>query len=453
MRLPILRKSYTTIFSDKNKVASQALLAYYEYVMEVLFVLAYYIKGGIPLKGKVTVHGAKNAALPVMAAAVMCTGETVIENCPPIGDVSVMEEILLSLGCGVKREDNRLILNCDNVSGSLGEEFACRIRGSILLLGPLAARTGFAEVPRPGGCRIGTRPVDIHTYVMERLGYKIRETASHICCERIKEAADEIVLPYPSVGATENAAAAACLCGKDIVLRNCAAEPEISCLCDFLKSAGAEIEGDGKRTIHIKGGKKLYGMKNTLMGDRIEAATYLVMAASTGGEIELEGIKQAHIADIVSVLEKAGAEVLSEGDGIRVKASGRLRGAGRITTGPYPMFSTDIHPLAASLMAVSEGESVIEENVFENRFAYIKELKKMGAHIEIFHRKAIIKGVEKLYGAQVTAPDLRGGAALVAAALAAEGESIIEGENIIKRGYLSFDETIRSLDGNICQKQ
>lgn len=413
-------------------------------------ILSYHIKGGAKVQGEYRVRGAKNAVLPIIAASVMAEGETCIYNCPDISDVRVMRDILKELGAKSEADNNTVTADCRGILQSvIPKELGARIRASIFFIAPLLSRTGSVSVPVPGGCHIGKRPVDIHIDVMRAFGAEAEETGEKIICRADRLCGADITLRFPSVGATENAVMAAVCADGASCIRNCAREPEIVCLADYLRSCGAEIKGDGTDTIEINGIKQLQAADIRLMPDRIECGTYMAMAAATGGELFAGGISGRYLQSFMEAMEAAGCSFRCFDDGILLHKNDGLRGDIRIKTEPYPGFPTDLHPQFAAMMCRSRGSCEIEETLFENRYKYIEELKKTGGNIEVFQKKAIIKGVPKLRGARIQAPDLRGGAALVTAALCACGESVIDNAQYIQRGYCGFDETIRFLGGDI----
>lgn len=412
--------------------------------------MSYHIKGGNQIQGGYRVRGAKNAALPILAASLMAEGETHIHNCPDISDVRVMADILTALGAKVSADGDTVTADCRGICrNDIPAELGRSLRASVFFIAPLLSKTGSVSVPVPGGCHIGRRPVDIHIDVMKAFGAEAWAAGEKIICRADRLRGADIVLRYPSVGATENAIMAAVCADGASCIRNCAREPEIVCLADYLRSCGAKIAGDGTDTINIETARHLEAADISLMPDRIECGTYLVMAAATGGELLAEGINPEYLRGFTEAMEAAGCSFIYSGDSILLCKNSGLKGNVRIRTEPYPGFPTDLHPQFAAMMCVSEGSCEIEETVFENRYKYINELKKTGGNIEVFQKKAIIKGTPELKGAHMSAPDLRGGAALVTAALAAGGASIIDGTQYIQRGYCGFDETIRSLGGDI----
>ena len=410
------------------------------------------MEGGIPLQGEYEIRGSKNAALPILAASVCKGGIHEIYGCPRIGDICSMVEILRHLGASVTWCDD-----CITVDSRVLREAAVpvqlmgKLRSSVFLLGSLLARTGEAVIYRPGGCRIGRRPIDIHIAGLKEMGFSVEEDGD---CVRVKGRCrgGTVRLAYPSVGATENLMMAALAGDEYTVLENCAAEPEVADLQGFLCSCGFRVSGGGSRRIVIQGGKGCQDAMYFIMGDRIELATYMMALAGTGGDGILKGAEAEHVQPVMQVLQSMGAEIRAFEDWIWVKGCGRLKSPGNVTTGPYPGYPTDCQPQLMSLACCAQGRTLIREEVFENRFTHKKDLMKMGANIETCGKNAIIKGVGSLWGCDTEALDLRGGAALVLAGLMAEGKTRIAGIEHIERGYEDFAEGIRSLGGNIEKK-
>lgn len=413
------------------------------------------IFGGGPLRGELSVQGSKNAVLPMMAAAVLNQGVTVIEHVPDIVDVRCMMEILCSLGCSCTLDKSgRMTIDAECLSGScVRKEDMEKMRSSVILLGPLLARQGRACIYYPGGCMIGKRPIDLHLKALEQFGAEIAEeketgkvTASLSRRGGILSAV-EVEFPYPSVGATENAIFAAVAAEGESFLSGCAREPEIAALCHMLNRMGARILGVGTSHLRITGGLPLHGCTVRADGDRIVAGTYLIAAAAAGGEIEISGIRSEELASLTALLEEGGAVVYREQDRIYLR---RQRPFGRICakTGPYPDFPTDLQSPLLVLMSVSGG-GIVEETVFESRFKTALELNKMGAAAEVSGKLAKVREGRRLRGCRVRAWDLRGGAALVAAGLAAEGTTFVEQAEYIFRGYEDICRDLSSLGGTL----
>lgn len=412
------------------------------------------ITGGYPLMGELKTQGSKNAALPLLAASVLIKGTTVLEHCPDISDVICMLEILKTIGCTVVREGEMVIINARTLkSCAVPEKHAEKMRSSIALLGALLGRAAQAEIPLPGGCSIGKRPIDLHLMALKKLGAEIEE--KDILYARLSGCRDaEIVFPYPSVGAVQNAILASVLSQATVILKNCAREPEVEELCSFLNGAGADIKGAGTDTIVVRGVQELHEIRYTVCPDRIVAGTYLCMAAATGGTVTVFDVRLSELCSVMDAFESMGCVLKRYPDAVSLKMTGRARAIPLLKTMPYPGFPTDMQSPLMSVLTLAEGISVVRETVFENRFRVAEELRRMQADISIDEKQqlALIRGSRRLYPARMKAPDLRGGAALVIAALAAEGDSIIEDREYIERGYENMPERIRQL-GGICQNR
>lgn len=410
------------------------------------------ITESMPLKGEVRVSGAKNAALPIMAASLLSSDQSIIEEIPFLKDVRVMCDLLKSLGVAVDVQEsmNRVVVNPHDINNTLVPyELVNKMRASFLLAGPLLARAGTTRISMPGGCPIGSRPIDLHLKGFIAMGAEISKRNGYIqVTTRTRLKGASIYLDFPSVGATENIMMAAVLAQGQTIIENAAIEPEIVDLAACLASMGAEIKGAGTHTIKINGVRDLKGANHVVIPDRIEAGTFMVAAAITGGDVVIENIIPEHLKLISTKLREAGAEVSEKLTSIRVNASDRLK-AVDIITNPYPGFPTDMQAQIASLASRSEGTSIIEENIFENRFMYVDELNRMGANIKVKGRSAIVEGKRRLTGTQVKATDLRAGAALILAGLAAEGTTEITDTGHIERGYLRIDEKLSGLGANI----
>jgi len=412
----------------------------------------YIINGGNKLDGKIKIESAKNAVLPLLAGAILTNDEVVIKDCPKIKDVLSMINILKSLGVSAKFSEQDLIINSSNINScKVPYELTKELRSSVFMLGALVARLGCAKLSYPGGCEIGLRPIDIHISGLRRLGVNVLDMCGEIICcvEKIKDG--EIYLDFPSVGATENLILASVFVNGSVVIRNSAKEPEIVDLINFLISMGAKIEGAGSDTIIVTGVKKLHGTVYKPMPDRIEAGTYLIATAICGGKVELNNVKSENILSLIHKLRNNSCKIKINNDIIYIK-SGKGGRAFNIDTRPYPGFPTDLQAQITALATVSEGTSLITENIFEMRFRYARELLKMGADITIREKTAIVKGVKSLTGACVKAEDLRGGAALVLAGLSAEGESVVSDIHHIERGYLYLDKKLSFLGADIKKK-
>lgn len=406
-----------------------------------------------PLKGTVRISGAKNSALPIIAASLLSTGECILEDVPDLRDVDVICEVLSSLGADVKRVSReKLQINASIIDNfEAPYELMKKMRASFLVMGPLLARMGKARVSMPGGCAIGTRPIDLHLKGFKALGAEIEVGHGYVEASADKLKGERIYLDFPSVGATENIMMAAALAEGETIIENAAQEPEIVDLANFLNKIGGDIKGAGTSTIKIKGVKTLYGGRHQIIPDRIEAGTFMVAAAITKGDIIVENVVVDHVKSIIAKLKETGAEIIEDGDKIRVVGKKNIKSID-IKTMPYPGFPTDMQAQFMALMSVSDGTSIIIETVFENRFMHVDELKRMGANIKIEGRSAIIQGTNKLMGAPVKATDLRAGAALILSGLVAEGETEISNIFHIDRGYSNIEQKLSKLGAKIYRK-
>ncbi len=409
---------------------------------------AYHIEGGTPLTGELTVHGAKNSVLPILAAALL-TGETcVLHNCPRITDVDTALEILEYLGCRTEQQGGSLrICTYEAVPRPIPPELTGRMRAAVIFLGALLARFRQGCLAYPGGCALGERPIDLHLRGLEHLGYCCHSDDRYICCHGENPKGGIVALPFPSVGATENLILGALGCSGTTTVCNVAREPEIGDLIAFLRSCGAEITDRGSVLV-IRGGCRLRGTEYRIMADRMEAATYLAAAAATRGDVTLCGVEPSHLTAVTEVLRKAGCDLCMGKGRIRLRSYG-IRAVSPIKTAPYDGFPTDAQAPIMAVLACARGISIIEESIFTDRFLHVAGLRAMGARIRASRRYAIVDGVERLHGARVEATDLRGGAALVIAALSAEGCSRIDRTEHMERGYEAFTESLRSLGGKI----
>ena len=410
---------------------------------------SYIIEGGKKLQGETYVSGSKNASLPIMAASVLNKGITKLYNIPNIHDTQMMIEILKSLGCKVKKNGNKVVIDSSNITkfeipGNLMRE----MRSSVILAGGIIGRCKEATFSYPGGCDIGSRPIDLHLKAFEKLGIKVDEQYGKINCSAEEIKGTEINLDFPSVGATENAILAAVLAEGTTVIINAAMEPEIVDLQNFLNRAGAKVEGAGSNIVKIEGVKQLKNVSYNIMPDRIEAGTLLCAAAITGGKIKLNKVNCEHIKPVLDKLQEMGCKIDIQGDIVNLEANKRLK-ATNIRTMPYPGFPTDMQAIISAVLCVSNGTSVIVENIFENRYKYMQELQRMGAKIKIEGKTAIIKGTRKLYGSSVKATDLRGGASMVLAGLAAKGKTQVDEIKYILRGYECLDTKLNNLGAKI----
>ena len=411
---------------------------------------AFVVEGGTPLRGEIRVDGAKNATLPILAAAVL-TEETVrLHDVPEITDVKHMADILTMLGCQVTRKNGDMTVTCAGLhTWEMPDQLSKQIRSSIFLLGPILARFHKATVTFPGGCEIGLRPIDLHLSGLRCLGVKIEEEGGLIHCDGSSMHAGEVHFDYPSVGATENVMMAAVLVPGITTIHNPAREPEIVDLQNFINAMGGCVRGAGGHAIEIEGVSRLHGTEWTPMPDRIVAGTLLAAAAVTGGEITLTNAPESDMVAVTAKLREMGCRITEAPGRIALSAPQRLTAFGQLQTQPHPGFPTDMQVQMLALLAVSEGTGVITENVFENRFTHAGDLNRMGAHILCTGRTAVVRGVRELYGARVTARDLRGGAALVLAGLKAHGETHVERAELIDRGYDHLERQLTELGANI----
>ena len=409
------------------------------------------VTGRQKLSGEVYVQGAKNSALPILAATILTKGENVIHNCPELSDVDASLRILRYLGCNVTRHSSTLLINADNIDKSdIPDELMRKTRSSIVFLGAMLARTGKVRMSFPGGCEIGPRPIDIHIKALKQMGAKISEKHGFLECTTprgLKGA--KLALSFPSVGATEDIMIAACLANGTTTIINAAREPEICDLADYLNSCGAKIYGAGEGVIVIDGVCTLSGASHTIISDRIVAATLMACAAVTGSEITLDGIIQSHLAAIIPVFEEAGCSICCFDGKLKITSPDTLSSMKIIRTMPYPGFPTDAQAPILAMACIADGTTVFVENIFENRYRHISELIRMGAAIKTEGKVAVVEGVNTLYGATVHSTDLRGAAALVIAGLSAEGVTEIDGIKYLERGYENLEVVLASLGANI----
>lgn len=411
---------------------------------------SFVINGGRRLSGTLRVDGAKNAALPILAACVLTEEDVTLHGMPDITDVHRMTEILGMLGCRVKKDGHDMVISGrDMCSHEMPDGLSKQIRSSIFMLGPILSRFRQATVTYPGGCEIGMRPIDLHLTGLRALGVVICEEGGVIRCDGHAMHAGEIHLDYPSVGATENVMmAAACLPGTTVI-HNAAREPEIADLADFMNRMGARVSGAGSAVVVVEGVSRLHGTDYTPMPDRIVAGTLLAAAAITGGKITLTNAPVCHMHAVNAKLREMGCDLQETEDEIRLAAPARLRAFPMLQTQPHPGFPTDMQVQMLALLTVAQGTGVIVENVFENRFTHAAEMNRMGARILCAGRTAVVHGVPALTGAQVTARDLRGGAALALAGLAASGETTVENAALIDRGYERLENQLSALGAEI----
>lgn len=411
----------------------------------------YLVRGGNRIQGEALVHGSKNAALPILAACLLAEDEVILENLPRIRDVSLTMDLLREMGCEILLRgrtahiDSRTLLNTEACT-----ETTRRLRSSILFMGALLGRTGEGKIAYPGGCAIGKRPIDLHLSAFRDMGVEIQETEESLDCRAVHLRGCHLYLPFPSVGATENILLLAVRAEGVTVIHNAAREPEVVALARFLRAMGGEIYGEGTECILIEGVDSLHGAVFSIPADRIEGGTLLCAAAMTGGELYLKGLEREQMEAVQDTLCRTGCSLLWErNDFLWMRPPKQLVSDFTVVTGPFPAFPTDMQPLLMSLLTLANGQCMISETVFEARFSQAEELCRMGANIRISGQNAMIVGVKGLCGAEVFARDLRCGAALLCAALAAEGESLVHGAEYVERGYEKPEEVFSFLGGDI----
>ena len=410
----------------------------------------WHIRGGNRLEGACFVQGSKNASLPILAASIICPASTELLNVPQLRDVDAALRILRHLGCWAEQSGGEVTIDSRNLSCcNIPHSLMVEMRSSVIFMGALLARCGEARLSLPGGCQLGKRPIDLHLAALRQLGAEIDETGGEIDCQARELHGAEIVLPFPSVGATENIMLAAVRAKGDTVIRGAAREPEIVALQEYLRSMGVRITGAGTGTICIGDFQPEEAVTHRMIPDRIVASTIACAAAASGGNVEMRGVDSGHFSTVLHFLKLAGCDIINGKRSVRVRSSGKLRAVGEISTQPYPGFPTDAQPVLMAALLKAEGRTVITENIFENRYRQVPELQRLGADIAVSGRRAEIWGVDCLHGSALTATDLRGGAAMIVAALAAQGESTVFDDGHITRGYERFDMRLRSLGADI----
>lgn len=410
------------------------------------------IEGGNKLFGEINVQGSKNSSLPILASTLLCDGTTTLLNCPKLSDVYSSCRILNSIGSICNFTDNTLTVdscigfpNCIVPTNLMRE-----MRSSILYMGALLGKYGRCTISLPGGCQLGSRPIDIHLYGLQKLGADIKEEYGTIFCnakDGLK--GTKITLPFASVGATENLILASVLAKGETIIKNSAREPEISDLCDYLRSCGADIHGDGQSDIYINGVDSLHGCTHSIIPDRVVAVTYMCCVAITGGELVLNNVCTNHLDILLSMFDELGCDIHTYEDKIYITSKGRVHSLKNIKTMPYPAFPTDMQSPLMSVMTVGDKTSTFEETIFDSRYRHADELIRMGADIEVMGKIAIVRGVPKLYGTSVSATDLRGGASLVIAGLKADGLTEVSNLHYIDRGYQEIEKVLSSVGAKI----
>lgn len=408
------------------------------------------VRGGLPLKGQVEVHGAKNSVLPILAACLLCPERCIITRVPQLSDVTSATEILEILGCRTERLGSSIVVDATLAhTTQIPQNLMEKMRASFTFLGALLGRFGRGEVSLPGGCILGSRPVDYHIQALKRLGVQMEQQGEKLLFTWPHRHGAEIFLPFPSVGATENLLLAAVTVPGETVVHNAAREPEVMDLCRFLVAMGAEISGIGSGVLYIRGGKALSGTTHRVIPDRIECATYLMMTAACGGSVTLCDLCREDLVPVERVLRRLGCGLEYGERSLTLTAQAAPLQAGSVVAAAHPGFPTDAQaPLVATLLR-SAGESRVEDAVFPNRFAYVQQLQKFGGDISVCQNVATVRGVTRLYGAEATATDLRGGAAVLIAALQAEGESSILDAQLLLRGYADLEENLRALGADV----
>jgi len=412
------------------------------------------INGGAKLTGEYELTGAKNAVLPILAATIITGNECKITSCPDLSDVHTMFTILRELGCKITKEaDGEVVVDTRPVNSyTIPEHLMREMRSSVFLMGPMIARCGKVTLSYPGGCEIGLRPIDIHLSALRKLGVTIKEAHGFLECTADRLVGDRIVLDFPSVGATENVMLAATAAEGETRIINPAKEPEIIDLQNFLNACGAKVRGAGTGEIVISGKNSYHQVEHRVIPDRIEGGTILAAVAITGGNVILRNAIPEHMSMILSKLKEAGCRIREGRNTVELSAPARLQAVETVKTLPYPGFPTDMQSQFLTLMTVAQGTSVITETIFESRFKYVEELRKMGAKVKVDGRTAVVTGVKQLTGAKVVAKDLRGGASLVIAGLGARGETIVENICHIDRGYDKFEMALRRIGADISRE-
>ena len=410
----------------------------------------WHIRGGNRLEGACFVQGSKNASLPILAASIICPASTELLNVPQLRDVDAALRILRHLGCWAEQSGGEVTIDSRNLSCcSIPHSLMVEMRSSVIFMGALLARCGEARLSLPGGCQLGKRPIDLHLAALRKMGAEIEEDRGEIFCRAEALKGAEIVLPFPSVGATENIMLAACAARGETVIHGAALEPEIAALQDYLKAMGADVRGAGTDTVTIGSLSPEKHIACRIIPDRIVASTIACAAACTGGNVELRGIDPRQFSTVLRFLNQAGCDIISTDRSVRLRSEGELKAVGEISTAPYPGFPTDAQPVLMAALLKAKGLTRITENIFENRYRQVPELCRLGADIVTHGKIAEIWGVDCLHGTALTATDLRGGAAMIVAGLSAQGETLICDDGHISRGYERFDIRLRALGADI----
>lgn len=411
----------------------------------------YIVRGGNKIEGRLSIRGAKNSILPIMAATILNGSTSIIHNVPDISDVYIMIKILESIGCKASYNGGTLIVDSSNINcKEIDEKYVRKMRSSIIIMGSMIGRLDYTKISHPGGCAIGSRPIDIHLKALKELGIKIEEENGFIRCYKEKLEGVVINFEFPSVGATENTMLAAVLAKGTTKIYNAAREPEIEDLQEFLNAMGAKVKGAGTNYIEIEGVKKLHSVEHSVIPDRIAVGTYMIASAMTKGILEVDRVVPSHMEPISDKLRLAGCEIEYTKNGLKLKPPKLIQPIDLVRTSPHPGFPTDMQAQLMALMTIANGTSIFHETIFENRFMHCAELTRMGANIKyITENICMVKGVDKLHSANVTSPDLRGGASLVLAALTTNGETEISDIYHVERGYENFESILRGLGADI----
>ena len=409
------------------------------------------IRGGRRLEGVCCVQGSKNASLPILAASILAPAESRLQNVPQLRDIDAALRILRHLGCAAQQRGNDVYIDAAGLTRcAIPHRLMLEMRSSVIFMGALLARCGEARLSPPGGCQLGRRPIDLHLSALRQLGAEIEESGGEILCRARNLRGAEISLPFPSVGATENIMLAAAAAKGETRIHGAAREPEIVALQHYLRDLGCEVHGAGTDAITVGERRMVRALSHRIIGDRIVAATMACAAAAAGGNLELRGVEPGHFSTVLHFLKQAGCDIMAENRCVRLRSSGKLRAVGEICTAPYPGFPTDAQPVLMAALLKATGRSAVTETIFENRFRQVPELCRLGADIRLSGQTAEIWGVDRLQGNVLRATDLRGGAAMIVAGIAAEGETVVMDEGHVKRGYERLDSRLRALGADIC---